>query len=203
MYCLPITISLNSQSSVISDFSHSISVWSDNSLSSGTYHIAGNFWGRKLLRISWFCGLKVSPQSLGAWCPLWHGTSKQFSVKIIFFLESFPLYSNNILLVTCKLGKVQQRKITNSSPGYHRTSRLTYVPGYHRTSRLTYVPRLPPHLQAHVYVSSHSHKTCRTCMGRMLSLAAMNINKTQEVYAEVSSYYTSQLSACVHLPNVM
>ena len=40
-------------------------------------------------------------------------------------------------------------------------------------------------------------------MGRMLSLAAMNINKTQEVYAEVSSYYTSQLSACVHLLNVM
>ena len=36
------------------------------------YRIAGNFGGRKLSQISWFCGYswKFSPWNLRAWCPL-------------------------------------------------------------------------------------------------------------------------------------
>ena len=71
------------------------------------YRVAENFQGRKLSQILWFCGYtrKLSPQNLG-YGILWHGKSEQstklFSAKIIFspihakvfYLESFPLYSN-------------------------------------------------------------------------------------------------------------
>ena len=54
------------------------------------YHIAGNFWGRKLLRISWICGYsrKFSPWNLEVWHPLaWHKqklSAKVFSMKSYF-----------------------------------------------------------------------------------------------------------------------
>ena len=54
------------------------------------YRIVGNFRGRKLLKISRFCGYTrmFSPQNLGRDI-LWHGKSEQFakffSAKIIFF----------------------------------------------------------------------------------------------------------------------
>ena len=74
------------------------------------YHTAENFRGRKLLRISRFCGYlpKFSPWNLGRGV-LWHGTSEQsakvFSAKIIFFhqfakvfsLKSFRLYGINVI----------------------------------------------------------------------------------------------------------
>ena len=58
-----------------------------------TYRIAENFRGRKLVRISWFCGYtrKFCPRNLGRGV-LWHGKSEQstkvFSAKIIFFTNS-------------------------------------------------------------------------------------------------------------------
>ena len=55
------------------------------------YHIAENFRGKKLPRISRFCGYtrKFSPWNLGC-SIIWHCKSEQ-SVKV-FSLESFPLY---------------------------------------------------------------------------------------------------------------
>ena len=52
------------------------------------YHIAGNFQGRKLLRISRFCGYsqKFSPRNLEVWHLL--VAPKVFSVKIFCFLPS-------------------------------------------------------------------------------------------------------------------
>ena len=68
-----------------------------------THHIAGNFRGRKLSRITLFCGYPriFSSQNLGVWHPLTRpAICKTFSMKIVFFtnsqkffsLESFPLY---------------------------------------------------------------------------------------------------------------
>ena len=68
-----------------------------------THHIAGNFRGRKLSRITLFCGYPriFSSQNLGVWHPLTRAAiCKTFSMKIVFFtnsqkffsLESFPLY---------------------------------------------------------------------------------------------------------------
>ena len=57
------------------------------------YRIVGNFRGRKLSRISWFCGYlrKFSPQNLEVW-HLWCCKSEQsvkvFSAKIVFFTNS-------------------------------------------------------------------------------------------------------------------
>ena len=69
------------------------------------YRIAGNFWGRKPLQISQFCGClrKFSPQNLGVWHPLaWHKQAIHESFLCenhifhqfakVFSLESFPLY---------------------------------------------------------------------------------------------------------------
>jgi len=69
------------------------------------YRIAENFRGRKLLRISRFCGYlwKFSPQNWGAWCPLaqqkrairesfLHENRIFHQFAKVFSLESFPLY---------------------------------------------------------------------------------------------------------------
>ena len=74
------------------------------------YHTAENFRGRKLLRISRFCGYlpKFSPWNLEAWCPLaWHERTirKSFLCKNhifhqfakVFSLKSFRLYGINVI----------------------------------------------------------------------------------------------------------
>ena len=59
------------------------------------YRIAENFWGRKLSRISWFCGYtqKFSPWNVGRGI-FWHGKSEQsvkvFSTKIIIRKSFLP-----------------------------------------------------------------------------------------------------------------
>ena len=67
----------------------------------------GNFWGRKLSRISRFCGYsqKFSPWNLGVWCLLaWHERSIHESFlhenRIfvnVFSFKSFPLYGTEYL----------------------------------------------------------------------------------------------------------
>ena len=65
--------------------------------------LAANFWGRRLSRISWFCGYsrKFSPWNLGVWYPLaWHewAICKNrifYQFTKVFSLESFLLYGSN------------------------------------------------------------------------------------------------------------
>ena len=59
-----------------------------NMVKRSKYRIVGNVRGRRLSRISQFCGYsrKFSPQNLGAWRPLAREQSaKVFSTKIVLF----------------------------------------------------------------------------------------------------------------------
>ena len=92
-----------------------------------TYRIAENFQGRKLSRISRFCGYlrKFSLRNLGAWHPLTpykRVICKSFlrenrifhQFAKVFFLKSFPLY--DIPVVTDRNQKLPPLCISSKSP---------------------------------------------------------------------------------------
>ena len=78
---------------------HTVSRLCKNALDSNviypglSYRIAGNYWGRKISQILWFCGYtqKFPPAKFGAWHPLaWQkwAIHESFLCEIIFFTNS-------------------------------------------------------------------------------------------------------------------